>query len=66
MANRKEIDCHVLAGEIEWIHARELARRGRGGGFRSQDWTFFYDQHAATELGNLIYNRLFTGETEAK
>lgn len=64
--SRKEIECHRLASEIEWIHARELSRRSRGRGYKTIHWDEFYDQHAATELGNLIFNRLFTTSDAGK
>lgn len=53
------LECHRLASEIEWIHARDLSRRD---GPRRRKWEEFYDPHAATELGDLIYNRLFRGD----
>jgi hypothetical protein len=52
------MQCYELAQEIEWIHAREIARII--GGRSKRCWHQFYDPHAATELGSLIYNRQFT------
>jgi hypothetical protein len=55
------MECHYLAQTIETIHAKELARRHRGWGRNGKDknaWRDEYDPLAATELGNLLYNRL--------
>lgn len=49
------MQCYELAQEIEWIHAREIARHV--GGRNGRAWHQYYDPHAATELGSLIYNR---------
>ena len=49
-----EYRCHVLAQEIEQIHAMDLARVAK----LRKSWWQFYDAHAATELGNLIHSRL--------
>lgn len=51
------LECHRLAAEIEYLHARAIMRALPRG--RCKDWAEIYDQHAATELGNLIYGRLF-------
>jgi len=57
---RSEILCYGLAEEIEELHARDLARRSK----IPKRWTDFYDAHAATELGSLIYNRLHPSGTD--
>lgn len=57
--NAYEMRCYSVAGEIEQCHAMDLARRYVGRGPK-KTWEYFYDAHAATELGSLIYNRLST------
>ena len=49
-------EIHRLAQEIEVIHAKDLARR-IGGRF-GKNWQQYYDAHAATELGELLYARI--------
>lgn len=49
-----ETNCYLLAMEIEEVHAKEMARAAR----IRRRWESFYDPHAATELGALIYRRL--------
>lgn len=48
-------EAHLLAHEIEWIHARALAIESRRYKTRPEE---FFDPLTATELGNLIYNRM--------
>jgi len=48
------IRAHRLAQEIEMIHAKHVASEVRHG----HTWRDFYDPHAATELGDLIYRRI--------
>lgn len=53
----RELECHRLAQTIEVLFAKDRASSRRRG--RSKiDWHEEYDPHAATELGNLIYNRI--------
>lgn len=47
------IAAHKLGEEIESTRAKCAARRG-------EKWEHLYDPHAATELGNLIYDRMTT------
>jgi hypothetical protein len=49
-----ETQCYIVAQEIEQVHAMEMARRSK----IPKKWADFYDPHAATEMGALIYNRL--------
>ena len=53
--NAYEMRCYSVAGEIEQCHAMDLARRYVGRGPK-KTWEYFYDAHAATELGSLIGN----------
>ena len=53
------IRAHRLAHELEVQRAKAEAKWDR----MRRDWLHFYDPHAATELGNLIYNRMFPGPT---
>lgn len=49
-----ETQCYIVAQEITQVHAMEMARLAR----TPKRWATFYDPHAATEMGALIYNRL--------
>lgn len=57
MVSLAERRAHQLACEIEEIHAKERARMPSRFKY-PKSWQSFYDPHAATELGNLIYNRM--------
>lgn len=58
--DRRLIAAHRLAQEIEWINAKERARRDR---LRNKPH-YHYDPLAATCLGNLIYSRMVTARKE--
>jgi hypothetical protein len=62
--NASEIRCYYLAEEIEEIHARDLARQHPR--WHRKTWKEYYDPHAATELGSLIYNRLRSQSTSGE
>lgn len=49
---------HYLAHEIEWITAKRLAQEARRRHGPRVEAEQFFDPHAATELGNLIADRM--------
>ena len=53
-----EIRAHQLAYEIERLCAKRLEQASGTRGRSRIPWHEWYDQHAATELGNLIYSRM--------
>ena len=57
--NRKMVLAHRLAQTILWIEAKESAARSR---FKDDLPSKFYDPHAATECGDLIYKTMFQKE----
>ena len=58
MAGSK-IAAYKLAMEIEMVHAKDRTRLLDKGRRMKLRWQDEYDPHTATELGSLIYNRLF-------
>lgn len=54
----RHLECHYLGHLIETIHARETVRVMNETRRIKRKWEEFFDPHAATELGELLYNRL--------
>lgn len=51
-----EAEAYKLAEFIEVIAAKREASAKR----QTENWEAFFDRHAATELGTLIFNRMST------